>query len=41
MREDIGLPLNSIGIVPDLEYEALENRLLGGPVLGRGNSNYE
>ena len=41
MRENIGLPLNSIGLVPDLEYKALENRLLGRPVLGRGNSNYE
>lgn len=41
MREYIGLPLNCIGLVPDLEYEAFKNRLLGGSILGRGNRKYE
>lgn len=39
MGEDIGLPLSGIGLVPDLEYEALENRLIFGSVFGGSNRN--
>jgi hypothetical protein len=39
MGQDIGLPLGSIGLIPDLEYEALENKLFFGSVFGGSNSN--